>query len=140
MARAWAVGCEKRANELLHYSTGWWQFWYKILYLRGHGNACPREDTSPLVVVPDESVTIPDNRQRKPPMYILYGTSACHLCELAQDMLNEWAVVYVVEDISESDALFERYGLLIPVLRHADGRELNWPFQPESLGAFLRGA
>ena len=40
-------------------------------------------------------------------------------------------------DISESDLLFELYGVLIPVLRHPDGRELNWPFSPEQLEQFL---
>jgi hypothetical protein len=40
-------------------------------------------------------------------------------------------------DISESDALFERYGVRIPVLQHPDGRELNWPFSQAQLRAFL---
>ena len=40
-------------------------------------------------------------------------------------------------DISESDALFERYGVLIPVLRHPDGGELHWPFSAEQLEQFL---
>lgn len=40
-------------------------------------------------------------------------------------------------DISESEILFERYGLRIPVLQHPDGRELNWPFSPSQLQAFL---
>jgi hypothetical protein len=40
-------------------------------------------------------------------------------------------------DIADSDELFERYGLLIPVLRHADGRELRWPFDPAQLRLFL---
>ncbi len=72
----------------------------------------------------------------------LYSTSACHLCELAEAMLQAWqsgggALSYSVVDIADSDALFERYGLRIPVLRHADGRELNWPFQPQELALFL---
>ncbi len=40
-------------------------------------------------------------------------------------------------DISESDELFERYGLRIPVLQHPDGRELNWPFTAPQIQAFL---
>ena len=60
---------------------------------------------------------------------VLYGTSACHLCELAEAMLlARPGVAFDTVDISESDELFERYGLLIPVLRHPDGRELHWPF------------
>ena len=72
----------------------------------------------------------------------LYGTSACHLCELAQEMIEAQRAsngVFDVEkvDISESDALFEQYGLLIPVLRHPDNRELRWPFSPGQLNVFL---
>jgi hypothetical protein len=75
--------------------------------------------------------------------FILYGTSACHLCEVAEQMLtadggiggqNQLEKV----DISDSDALFERYGVRIPVLCHPDGRELGWPFDQEALANFLR--
>jgi hypothetical protein len=40
-------------------------------------------------------------------------------------------------DISESDTLFERYGITIPVLQHPDKRELNWPFSPQQLQEFI---
>ena len=40
-------------------------------------------------------------------------------------------------DVSETDELFERYGLLIPVLQHPDGREMSWPFAADALRAFL---
>ncbi|MAT93936.1 MAG: thioredoxin family protein [Halioglobus sp.] len=43
-----------------------------------------------------------------------------------------------VVDISESDVLFERYGTRIPVLRHPDGREMDWPFEQLALARFLR--
>lgn len=74
--------------------------------------------------------------------YRLYGTSACHLCELAQSMIVAEEPLrggFVVEevDISESDVLFERYGVRIPVLQHPDGRELNWPFSQVQLREFL---
>jgi hypothetical protein len=78
--------------------------------------------------------------------FILYGTSACHLCELAEAMLEAHpelgrAFSYRKSDISESDELFERYGLLIPVLREEGlERELHWPFEPGTLHAFLGGA
>jgi hypothetical protein len=73
----------------------------------------------------------------------LYGTSACHLCELAQAMITEQqslqgGFVYEEVDISESDTFFERYGLRIPVLQHPDKRELNWPFSAQELQQFLR--
>lgn len=76
--------------------------------------------------------------------FTLYGTSACHLCELAQQQLElqqqvggEFDFEFDAVDISESDDLFERYGLLIPVLQHPDGRELNWPFAADQLSVFL---
>jgi len=73
---------------------------------------------------------------------VLYGTSACHLCEVAQEMLqfysdNNAEIRYTVCDISESDELFQRYGQVIPVLQRADAEELNWPFSAEELSRFL---
>ena len=70
-------------------------------------------------------------------MLTLYGTSACHLCELAEDLLERSGAQFRTVDIADSDALFERYGLTIPVLRREDGAELNWPFSEDSLAAFL---
>lgn len=72
----------------------------------------------------------------------LFGTSACHLCEVAQDLLratlNPEFFDVVTVDIADSDTLIERYGVRIPVLRRdADGSELNWPFDVEALIAFL---
>jgi len=73
----------------------------------------------------------------------LYGTSACHLCELAQEMVEAVqprrrdSVVEKI-DISASENLFERYGEQIPVLQHPDGRELRWPFTTGELVEFLQ--
>ena len=74
---------------------------------------------------------------------LLYGTEACHLCDLAEDIVSatiaastqEWE--YTKVDIAESDELFERYGWLIPVLAAPDGSELRWPFDQSALEAFL---
>ncbi len=73
----------------------------------------------------------------------LYGTTACHLCELAEQILqyhneNVAELSYIAKDISESDDLFQRYGVRIPVLRRADGEELGWPFDAVQLGSFLK--
>lgn len=71
---------------------------------------------------------------------ILYGTSACHLCELAEALLaglyaQGQVPAFEEVDISEDDDLFERYGERIPVLRDPTGRELGWPFDaPAVLG------
>jgi len=73
---------------------------------------------------------------------VLYGTSACHLCEVAEELLahhheNVGEITYQLSDISESDDLFQRYGVRIPVLRRSDGAELDWPFSPSQLRTFL---
>jgi hypothetical protein len=71
---------------------------------------------------------------------LLFSTESCHLCEQALSLLQPWlrrgwSVREV--DISESDELFQRYGLVIPVLRREEGSELNWPFDEEMLARFL---
>jgi hypothetical protein len=72
---------------------------------------------------------------------ILYGTSACHLCEVAEALILQRpkadTLAYAKCDISESDELFARYGVRIPVLQRADGVELDWPFSALDLEAFL---
>ena len=83
---------------------------------------------------------------------ILYSTSACHLCEQAEGLLQtlqgarpdlRWSTV----DIADDDALFARYGYSIPVLKRAPranpegvaapARELAWPFDLQGLIDFL---
>lgn len=75
---------------------------------------------------------------------MLYSTSACHLCEQALALLRPHLgdSLSVQElDISESGELFERYGVLIPVLRRTDsGAELHWPFDDRALLDFLAEA
>lgn len=75
-------------------------------------------------------------------VYILYGTSACHLCEVAEGMVTALQSTapgfrFTRVDIAGSEELFQRYGVRIPVLRHPDGSELGWPFTPEQLAAFV---
>ena len=49
-------------------------------------------------------------------------------------------VVLQQVDIADDDELFERYGLLIPVLRRIDiGQELNWPFDQQQVLDLLQG-
>ncbi len=71
-------------------------------------------------------------------MLTLYGTSACHLCELAAGLLDKSGAEFEEIDISDSDILFDQYGMIIPVLRKEDGQELSWPFDEEALQVFLR--
>ncbi|MCG9732202.1 glutaredoxin family protein [Shewanella sp. Isolate13] len=69
---------------------------------------------------------------------ILYHTDACHLCELAADLLMQAGVDYDALDICDDDNLAEQYGIRIPVVKIADSQsELNWPFDLEALEEFL---
>jgi hypothetical protein len=71
----------------------------------------------------------------------LFTTSGCQLCELAEAEimpLVEHGLLVELVDIADSEALFEAYGLTIPVLRRVDtGAELGWPFDTEQVVAFL---
>ena len=75
----------------------------------------------------------------------LFSTSGCHLCALAENIIADVSaqsggIKLEIVDIADSDTLFEAYGLMIPVLRHASGDELHWPFTQQSLLHFLRAA
>lgn len=69
----------------------------------------------------------------------LYGRPACHLCLEAIDLLREAGLVAAFVDIDEVLELGVRYGLRIPVIAHADGRELDWPFALRELVDFAAG-
>ena len=70
---------------------------------------------------------------------ILYQRDDCHLCDLALEVLArarvpEFESVFIDDD----EALEERYGVRVPVLRNDDtGAELDWPFDGGRLQAFL---
>lgn len=96
----------------------------------------------------------------------LFSTSGCHLCEIAEALLQQHrqrdgSITWTVVDIADDDKLFERYGWLIPVLaivgEYGEGsegdearpdnvvqdsagvaRELRWPFDEHSLAEFLQ--
>jgi len=73
---------------------------------------------------------------------VLYGTSACHLCETAEALLRrtgagQGGAALRSVDISSSEALMQRYNIRIPVLRRGDGAELDWPFDEQALRRFL---
>lgn len=73
---------------------------------------------------------------------ILYGTSACHLCEEAGAILQglqDSGLSFTVEevDIADDDGLFATYGLTIPVIRDSQGTEINWPFTAEAVAALV---
>lgn len=71
----------------------------------------------------------------------LYHTEGCHLCEEAEALLklalsSRETFSLVKQDIALDDALFERYGVRIPVVS-CEGRELGWPFSSRTLLQFL---
>jgi len=72
----------------------------------------------------------------------LYSTEGCHLCENAKALLwpvlDRWGLKLEEVDISESEKMVARYGVLIPVLgSHQSEAELNWPFNASQLEIFL---
>ncbi len=71
----------------------------------------------------------------------LFHTAGCHLCEEAENLTMDYLAsrglspaVLDKKDIADDPALFERYGVSIPVLREEEsGRELHWPFALEDI-------
>ena len=69
----------------------------------------------------------------------LYQRDDCHLCDLALGLLAqvrapEFESVFIDGD----DALEQRYGVRVPVLRDQDrAAELGWPFDAGTLREFL---
>ncbi len=70
----------------------------------------------------------------------LYSTQDCHLCEQAADLLKQVTEKFDLEhiDIAGSEALVEKYGIRIPVIKNGSGKELGWPFDLETLENFTR--
>lgn len=73
---------------------------------------------------------------------VFYGTSACHLCEQAKELLwpllTEFNLRLQEVDIADSDRLLEQYSLQIPVLKLTTKHdELVWPFDSIQLRNFL---
>ncbi len=63
------------------------------------------------------------------------------MCEQAAELIQPWlSQGWELEevDIASDPSLFERYGVLIPVLKYREN-ELNWPFDAVSLAGFLGG-
>ncbi|PBS13222.1 NrdH-redoxin [Lysobacteraceae bacterium NML93-0792] len=73
------------------------------------------------------------------PSPILYQRDDCHLCDLALGVLARAGVPEFESVFIDEDAALEaRYGSRVPVLRAADGRELDWPFEVEAVRALVR--
>jgi glutaredoxin len=73
---------------------------------------------------------------------ILFSTLGCHLCEQALELVTPIITdCYQIDevDISESEALMEKYGIRIPVITRQDtGAEIGWPFDRQQFVEFIR--
>lgn len=68
----------------------------------------------------------------------LYSTTACHLCEEAELLLNQAKLEWHTIEIADNDELLDRYSLKIPVLYDsATRKELCWPFSLSDISAFI---
>ena len=68
----------------------------------------------------------------------LFSSPGCHLCELGEEILfrvqNTYKFQIEIVDISTSEELVEKYGIMIPVLLNAEnGNHLYWPFNAEDI-------
>lgn len=55
---------------------------------------------------------------------VLYGRTYCHLCEDMAKALRDRGVAFVEIDVDRDPALEDRWGMLVPVLADAQGREI----------------
>ena len=68
----------------------------------------------------------------------LYQRDDCHLCDLALAVLAQARAPEFESVFIDDDAALEAaYGVRVPVLRDAGGRELEWPFDAAALAAWL---
>ena len=74
---------------------------------------------------------------------LLLGTSGCHLCEEAEDIIANCSlepdkVTIEKLDIAEQEQYQAEFALFIPVLYHLDSsKRLNWPFDAEQVHEFI---
>ena len=66
----------------------------------------------------------------------------CHLCDQAKEMLYpllESKNIQLNElNVKDDVALFEQYGLRIPVVIFADGSEKGWPFTAAQIARIIK--
>ncbi|MGL5429791.1 MAG: glutaredoxin family protein [Vibrio sp.] len=69
-------------------------------------------------------------------MITLYSTQGCHLCEMAQGLLDKVGLQATQVDIALDEQLFSRYAVTIPVVVYQTN-ELYWPFDLQELIEWL---
>lgn len=75
----------------------------------------------------------------------LYSTLACHLCDLAEEIVGECiggkSFLLKKVDIADDPELLKKYGVSIPVLyMDQNAQELFWPFDSVAVNSFLAEA
>ena len=74
---------------------------------------------------------------------LLLGTSGCHLCELAEQLINSsltsnQSCLIDKIDIAEQEQWQAQFALLIPVLYHPESqKQLGWPFDLQQVNLFF---
>jgi len=65
----------------------------------------------------------------------------CHLCDQAKEILYPLLEANNIQlnelNVKDDVALFEQYGLRIPVVVFADGSEKGWPFTAAQIARIL---
>ena len=65
----------------------------------------------------------------------------CHLCDQAKAMLYPLLEVKNIQlnelNVSDDAALFEQYGMRIPVVIFTDGSEKGWPFTATQIAKMI---
>ncbi len=74
---------------------------------------------------------------------LLLGTSGCHLCEQAEQIIdnclqNNAELMIETLDIADEEQWQEQYALRIPVLYHPETqKDLGWPFDQTHVKEFI---
>jgi Glutaredoxin-like domain (DUF836) len=75
---------------------------------------------------------------------LLLGTSGCHLCEQAEELINEslqtgLACSIEIVDIAEQTQWQHGFATQIPVLLHQESQHyLDWPFTQNDVLTFIK--
>ena len=72
---------------------------------------------------------------------VLFSGPQCHLCEVAQDVIQHVGtpIELEVRNIRDNPEHYHRYALRIPVLYRTDNQqELGWPFDANQVEQFIQ--
>ena len=75
---------------------------------------------------------------------LLFGTSGCHLCEQAEQIINvclphNLELKIETIDIAEHEQWQEQYAIRIPDLYHPETKkDLGWPFDQTDVNEFIK--